>query len=64
MSSSNLFQLQNLAGRIDYIGEISLKKDTLNYRLYIELSANYFSENEGYPELLLDDDSQNNKIDL
>tara|TARA_R110002096_G_scaffold426165_3_gene635550 strand:- start:16652 stop:20248 length:3597 start_codon:yes stop_codon:yes gene_type:complete len=64
VSSSNLFQLQNLAGRIDYIGEISLKKDTLNYRLYIELSANYFSENEGYPELLLDDDSQNNKIDL
>lgn len=64
ISSSNLFQLQNLAGRIDYIGEIPLNTDSIPYRLYIELSANYFNENEGYPDLLLDENSRANNLDL
>jgi len=52
ISSINLFQLSNMAGRIDYIGEVELE-GAGNYRLYLELSRDYFSEELGYPELFL-----------
>ncbi len=52
ISSINLFQLSNMAGRIDYIGEVELEGEG-NYRLYLELSRDYFSEELGYPELFL-----------
>jgi len=64
VSSNNLFQLQNLAGRIDYIGEIPLKTDSVSYQLFVEFSANYFNQFEGYPELLLDRNSKLDKPDL
>ncbi|MBL4709053.1 MAG: GHKL domain-containing protein [Flavobacteriales bacterium] len=64
VSSNNLFQLTNYAGRIDYIGEVDYRVDSLKYRLYIELSSIYLNENEGYPELLLDEKSINESIDL
>ncbi len=64
ISSSNLFQLKNLAGRIDYIGEIPINVDSNTYRIYIELSSNYFNENEGYPELLLDGNNDTKNINL
>ena len=64
VSSKNLFRLQNLAGRIDYIGEIPLENDTASALLFIEFNTNYFSQNEGYPELLLDDKSRGNKPNL
>jgi signal transduction histidine kinase len=55
ISSINLFQLSNMAGRIDYIGEIELAGEG-NYRLYLELSRDYFSEELGYPELFLNEE--------
>lgn len=55
ISSINLFQLSNMAGRIDYIGEIELDGEG-NYRLYLELSRDYFSEELGYPELFLNEE--------
>ena len=64
VSSNNLFQLKNLAGRVDYIGEIPIITDSNRYRLYVELSSNYFNENEGYPELLLDAKSKAKNINL
>ena len=64
VSSKNLFQLKNLAGRVDYIGEIPIETDSIRYRLYVELSSNYFNENEGYPELLLDAKSKTKNINL
>lgn len=64
VSSNNLFQLTNYAGRIDYIGEINFDIDSSKYRLYIELSSIYLNENEGYPELLLDEKSINESVDL
>ncbi|MEQ8623777.1 MAG: HAMP domain-containing sensor histidine kinase [Vicingaceae bacterium] len=66
VSSNNLFQLKNLAGRVDYIGEIPIQVDSNNYKyiIYVELSSNYFNENEGYPELLLDAKSKTKNINL
>ena len=55
ISSINLFQLSNMAGRIDYIGEIELNGEE-NFRLYLELSRDYFSEELGYPELFLNEE--------
>jgi len=57
ISSINLFQLSNLAGRIDYIGEIQLGGSS-NYKLYMELSRDYFSEDLGYPELFLNEEDK------
>lgn len=57
ISSINLFQLVNLAGRIDYIGEIKLGGDE-DYRLFLELSRDYFSEDLGYPELFLNEEDR------
>lgn len=64
ISSSNLFQLNNYAGRIDYIGEIQLTKDSTFRRLLVELSSIYLNENEGYPELLLDEKTKGSSISL
>lgn len=64
ISSSNLFQLRNLAGRIDYIAQIDLEIDSINFNLFIELSANMFNQNNGYPELLIDEKSIIDNTDL
>ncbi|MEX2379882.1 MAG: ATP-binding protein, partial [Vicingaceae bacterium] len=64
ISSNNLFQLRNFPGRIEYLAEVFIPVDTLNYTLYIEMLANNFNENEGYPELLLDAKSQGDNLSL
>lgn len=64
VSSSNLFRFSNLAGRIDYIGELKAIKDSINYRIYLELSSIILNESEGYPELLLDEKSQQVSFNL
>lgn len=64
VSSTNLFPLFNFAGRIDYIGEIELSTDSIPYYLYAELSSIYLNENEGYPELLIDEYSQSESLNL
>jgi signal transduction histidine kinase len=64
VSSNNLFQLRNFAGRIDYIGEVEIPTDSNRYRLYVELSTSNLKENEGYPELLLDEKTHSNSFDL
>ncbi len=63
ISAINLFQLSNLAGRIDYIGEIQLSTDS-RYKLYMELSRDYFSEDLGYPELFLNNEDKNLRLKL
>jgi len=64
VSANNLFQLQNLAGRTDYICEIPLLKANNGGKLFVELSSKIFNENEGYPELLIDESSSTFEIDL
>jgi signal transduction histidine kinase len=64
VSSSNLFQLNNYAGRIDYIAEIPIKGDTVLRKLVIEFSTIYLNENEGYPELLLDKKTKESSLSL
>jgi len=58
VSSTNMFQLRNFPGRIAYLAEVSIPVDSTNYTLYIEFVANNFNENEGYPELLIETQSQ------
>ena len=64
ISSTNLFQLQNFPGRIEYLAEINLSAKEELYSLYIELSSNMISEGQGYPELLLDEQSKADDLDL
>jgi two-component system nitrogen regulation sensor histidine kinase NtrY len=64
ISSSNLFQLNNYAGRIDYLGEIPILQDSISKRLIIEFSSIYLNENEGYPELLLDEKTKSSSLSL
>lgn len=64
ISSNNLFQLKNFPGRIEYLAEVNIPNDGLNFTLYIEMLANNFNENEGYPELLLDTKSQESNLSL
>lgn len=63
ISSINLFQLSNLAGRIDYIADIQLNAES-NYRLFLELSRDYFSEDLGYPELFLNEEDKDVRLKL
>ena len=49
ISSSNLFQLRNLAGRIDYIAQIEMPIDSSSINLFIEMSANMFNQNKRLP---------------
>lgn len=53
----NLYQLKNLVGRIDYIGKINISADSIDYTLFVELGRNLINTNEGYPELLLEENT-------
>lgn len=64
ISSNNLFQLRNFPGRIEYLAEVFIPVDSLVFNFYIEMLANNFNENEGYPELLLDAKSQGDDLSL
>ncbi len=52
---SDFYFLDNLNGRISYLAVIPYYRADSEYRVYIELNSKIFSEELGYPELLLDD---------
>ncbi len=64
ISSTNLFQLQNLAGRIDYLAQLEFDIDSQLVSVFVEMSSNSFNQNEGYPELLIAENSLEGSIDL
>ena len=52
---SDFYFLDNLNGRISYLASIPYYRAEKEHRVYIELNSKIFSEELGYPELLLDD---------
>jgi len=52
---SDFFFLDNLNGRISYLAAIPYYRAESEHRVYIELNSKIFSEELGYPELLLED---------
>jgi signal transduction histidine kinase len=52
---SDFYFLDNLNGRISYLAAIPYYRAESEYRVYIELDSKIFSEELGYPELLLDE---------
>jgi two-component system nitrogen regulation sensor histidine kinase NtrY len=52
---SDFYFLDNLNGRISYLGSIPYYQAESEHRVYIELDSKILSEELGYPELLLDD---------
>ena len=52
---SDFYFLDNLNGRISYLASIPYYRAESEHRVYIELNSKIFSEELGYPELLLDD---------
>jgi signal transduction histidine kinase len=55
VTGSDFFYLDNLNGRISYLGVIPYYSAESEHTVYIELNSKIFSEELGYPELLLDD---------
>jgi len=51
---SDFYFLDNLNGRISYLAAIPYYQAENEHRVYIELNSKIFSEELGYPELLLD----------
>jgi len=54
ISGSDFYFLDNLNGRISYLAAIPYYQAESEHRVYIELHSKIFSEELGYPELLLD----------
>lgn len=56
LSGSNFYFLDNLNGRISYVGKFTYKKPDWEYEvsLFISLDSKLVSQELGYPELLLD----------
>ena len=52
---SDFYFLDNLNGRVSYLAAIPYYRDDQEIRFYIELDSKIFSEELGYPELLLDE---------
>jgi len=52
---SDFYFLDNLNGRISYLGAIPYYHAESEHRVYIELNSKILSDELGYPELLLDD---------
>ena len=52
---SDFYFLDNLNGRISYLAAIPYYRAEREHRVYIELNSKIFSEELGYPELLLDE---------
>ncbi|MEA3463160.1 MAG: ATP-binding protein [Bacteroidota bacterium] len=52
---SDFYFLDNLNGRISYLASIPYYPAESEHRVFIELNSKIFSEELGYPELLLDD---------
>ncbi len=55
LPGSDFYFLDNLNGRISYLASIPYYTAEREHRVYIELDSKIFSEELGYPELLLDD---------
>lgn len=51
---SDFYFLDNLNGRISYLAAIPYYQAESEHRVYIEMNSKIFSEELGYPELLLD----------
>jgi signal transduction histidine kinase len=56
IAGSDFYFLDNLNGRISYLGSIPYYRAEREHRVFIELDSKILSEELGYPELLLDDD--------
>jgi signal transduction histidine kinase len=54
VQGSDFYFLDNLNGRISYLAAIPYYQAESEHRVYIELNSKIFSEELGYPELLLD----------
>lgn len=56
---TNFFYLDHLNGRISYLGYITFEHKTEDYEktLFIQLDSKLVSDEIGYPELMLDDDT-------
>ncbi|RLD63370.1 MAG: hypothetical protein DRJ01_03990, partial [Bacteroidetes bacterium] len=56
LSKSNFYFLDNISGRISYLGAIKYKSNVnFEYTAFISLDSKQYSKALGYPELLLDD---------
>ncbi len=55
VQGSDFYFLDNLNGRISYLAAIPYYRAESEHRVYVELDSKIFSEELGYPELLLDD---------
>jgi two-component system nitrogen regulation sensor histidine kinase NtrY len=55
IAGSDFYFLENLNGRISYLGTIPYYKTDSEYKVFIELDSKILSEELGYPELLLDE---------
>ena len=51
---SDFYFLDNLNGRISYLASIPYYRAESEHRVYLEINSKIFSEELGYPELLLD----------
>ncbi len=56
IAGSDFYFLDNLNGKISYLGSIPYFRADSEHRVYIELDSKILSEELGYPELLLDND--------
>ena len=56
IAGSDFYFLDNLNGKISYLGSIPYFRADSEHRVFIELDSKILSEELGYPELLLDDD--------
>jgi len=58
----NFFYLENMNGRITYLGRFEWTMGTKVARVYIELNSKMLSEGAGFPELLIPQHSKENRI--
>ncbi len=58
----NFFYLENMNGRITYLGRFEWILKQKRARLYVELNSKMLSEGTGFPELLIPQHSKDNRI--
>ncbi|NJK84989.1 MAG: hypothetical protein HC906_02435 [Bacteroidales bacterium] len=55
LPKSNFYYIDNINGRINYLGKFTYENETGEISIFIELESQLLTENLGYPELLLDE---------
>lgn len=55
LPNSNFYYIDNINGRVNYLGKITYHSQFEEITIFIELESKFLSEKLGYPELLLDD---------